>query len=216
MQKLLVFDWDGTLADSVNCIILCKQQLAKNYQLSIPSAEIIKSVLGMNFDLALERCFPKTNQEILKRFGKEFQALMQTAMYHADLFPQTKTTLNHLKEIGFKLAIATSKSRKELDGAIHQTGLDMMFDLTCCGEEYSSKPNPEMLLHIMNKLSVEPKDTTYIGDTVIDINFAKNANVDVTCVSFGACEEKELSEHHPTKIIHNWNDLLQGIEKNAI
>jgi phosphoglycolate phosphatase len=216
MRKLLVFDWDGTLADSVNKIILCKQHLAKKHQLTKPSAKTVKAVMGMDFQLALERCFPLTDKETLKRFGEEFQTLMQTTIFQADLFPQTQAMLKHFKGIGLKLAIATSKSRKELNTAITHTELTDIFDLSCCAEEFRSKPNPNMLLHIMDELSTKPLDTLYIGDTIVDIDFARNANVDIACVSFGACSEEKLLKHQPKKIIHCWNDLLQGVEKSAI
>lgn len=211
-KKLLIFDWDGTLADSVNKIISCKQRLAKEHFLSIPSDETIKSVLGMEFMLALKKCFPNAQEKELEHFAERFQVLINSKEYQSDLFPFARKTLEELKKRKMKLAVATSKSRAALNHALQYAGISELFDLTCCGEEYYEKPNPAMLLHICSELKVHPSNSLYIGDTVIDVFFAKNASINVICTSFGAGNQNELIKHQPLKIINNWQNFLDIID----
>lgn len=86
MIKLIVFDWDGTLVDSVSKIVACKTFLAKKFNLPIPSEKTIRKVLGMKFEEALSLCFPIAKSEILVEFAQAFHALMKEPAYQAPFF----------------------------------------------------------------------------------------------------------------------------------
>lgn len=212
MIKLLVFDWDGTLADSVSKIIQCKRFLAKKYNLPVPSDETIKHVLGMKFENAISLCFPTANQDCLSKLGEDFHLLMQQNEYQADLFPQAKEILLFLKN-GFKLAIATSKNKKELTTALIHHEITDIFEVVCCGNEYQSKPHPAMLNYIMEQCGVCPDETLMIGDTTTDIAFSKNAGVKVVAVTYGAHHENKLKLASPDELISGLCELPKIIEK---
>ena len=213
MLKLIVFDWDGTLADSVSKITACKKALAAKYELTPPSAETVKSVLGTPFESALEKCFPTASQELLKKIGEEFHALMQEDIYQATLFPFAKEMLVSLKNKGFSLAIATSKNKAEMKKAIEYNGLENMFDLICCGKEYGEKPHPAMLKHIMIECRVTENECIMIGDTTTDMAFAKNAAVKAIAVNFGAHYHEKLKIYKPVAFLDNWKQLT-GVINN--
>lgn len=213
MLKLIVFDWDGTLADSVGKIIACKSFLANKYNLSPPCEETVRSVLGLKFENAMAICFPTASSNMLLALGKEFNTLMQQDAYQADRFPHVKQVLALLKEQNFILAIATSKARCELDKALLYTGLAGIFDATCCSEEYEGKPLPAMLHHLMRQYKVEPDECLMMGDTTIDIMFAQNAGVKTICVTFGAHSAEKLKAMHPLALIDNWLQLPQIINE---
>lgn len=213
MIKFVIFDWDGTLADSIGQIIACKVSLAKKYNLTLPSEEIIKNVLGMKFETALETCFPNVSSDDLSKIRKEFDGLMQTDNSQASLFPEANTVLNILKKRGTRLAIATSKSRKWLDKAIKYNNLVGEFDITCCGEEYEEKPNPAMLEHIIMKFNLAPQECLMVGDTTTDILFANNAGIRAIGVTFGAHSMEKLKSLAPLALINEWGQLPEVIEK---
>jgi phosphoglycolate phosphatase len=211
--KLIVFDWDGTLADSVSKIIECKNFLAKKYALPVPKVETIKNVLGSNFEDALQKCFPTADLKTLKLLAEDFHILIQQDEYQAELFPQTKATLKKLKNKGFNLAIATSKAKKEFDKSIKHTHLHDFFNIVCCGDEYPGKPDPTMLYHIMEKCGVKSDQCVMVGDSIFDMQFAANANVKSIAVAFGACSAKRLESEKPLAIVDNWDQLLDAIDK---
>lgn len=212
MLKAVIFDWDGTLVDSVSTIYTCKKVLAKKYNLPVPSEAIAKEVQGMKFSVALARCFPSADNNLLSVLAKDFHELMQTDEYQSNLFPDVKAVMTHLKSNGYKLAVATSKARVELKRALRYTGLENVFDLTCCGEEYVNKPDPAMLLYIMEELNVKPNECIMVGDTVIDAIFAKNANIQIACTSLGAHSVEQLMRMAPIAIFDEWTKLITIIE----
>jgi phosphoglycolate phosphatase len=213
MLKLLVFDWDGTLANSLESIFLCKTYLAKKYNLPLPTETLVREALGKKFDDALKLCFPNTAQNTLKKVGKEFHALMQQPEYQAPLFPDVKPMLYDVKKQGLKLAIATSKHRQELDSALLYHDLFHIFDMTCCGREYKEKPDALMLRHMMDTFCVQPAETLMIGDTTTDILFATQANVQTIGVTFGAHSPVRLMSLHPIALIETWKQLPEVIKK---
>jgi phosphoglycolate phosphatase len=213
MLKLIVFDWDGTLANSVGKIIECKKFLANKYNLPPPSEETVRSVLGLKFESAMAICFPTVSSSTLLELGKEFNTLMQQDTYQADLFPNVKEALATLKEQKFILAIATSKARCELDKALLYTGLTDSFDATCCSEEYEGKPLPAMLHHLMKQYKLQPDECLMIGDTTIDIIFAQNAGIKTICVTFGANTVTKLKAMKPLALIDDWLQLPKIINK---
>lgn len=213
MLKLIAFDWDCTLADSLNKIIACKQFLARKYNLPLPSEEVIRNVLGTKFEDALVKCFPNATQAILEQVGTEFHILMQQDSYQATLFPGVKEILVALKERRIKLTVATAKNRKELDKAILYNSLSGMFDLTCCSSEHQSKPDPAMLNYIMQKFNVQRDECLMIGDTTTDILFSANAAVKAIGVTFGAHSREKLQSENPFALIEQWSQLLGVIEK---
>lgn len=213
MLKLIVFDWDGTLADSVIKIWECKKFLARKYNLPEPSEETVRGVLGTKFEDAMTKCFPDAAQEILHQLGEEFHVLMQQENYQAGLFPDAREVMDKFKKQNIRLAVATSKDRKEIDKAILHNSLSDMFDLICCGKEHQEKPHPAMLEYIMRKYDVEPDECVMIGDTTTDISFARNADVKAIAVTFGAHSSTKLQSMNPSALIDEWMQLSRVIEK---
>jgi phosphoglycolate phosphatase len=207
MLKVVILDWDGTLADSIGKIIKCKQFLADKYKLPQPSDDTIKGVLGTEFKDAMAVCFPTAAKEILGKLGEEFHFIMRQPEYQATLFPNAQKELIALKNRGLKLAIATSKSKKEFTSAIIYNQLSNMFDLICCGNEYPGKPDPAMLYYIMKKCSVTPDECIMIGDSVFDMLFAANAGVKAVGVTFGAHSITMLQAMKPVALMSEWIQL---------
>lgn len=212
--KLIAFDWDGTLADSVPKIIQCKNVLAQKYQLPFPSDILVRSVLGMSFGKAMTLCFPTANATILKQLSADYHLLMQQDNYQATLFPNVITVINQLKLQGVKLAIATSKSRSQILKALDFNNLATEFDLVCSGEDYiHGKPHPEMLNDILANCEMTPHQCLMIGDTLHDIEFAYNAGVQSIAVTFGAHFFTEEDSIKPTVLIRQWSDLFVAIDQ---
>ncbi len=212
MLKLMVFDWDGTLADSVGMIIKCKRFLAQKYSLAPPSEETVKNVLGIQFEEAMTRCFPCTSRELLKQLGEEFHALMQQEDYQAMLFPYANTVLEILKKRGIKLAVASSKDKRELDKAIIYNRLANLFDAVCCGKEFQEKPGPAMLKYMLKKFKVKSNECLMVGDTTTDILFATNADVKTIAVTFGAHSVEKLVSMKPFALIDEWKQIFTIID----
>lgn len=197
MKQLLIFDWDGTLSDSIPKIIECKQELARKYKLSIPDANVIRSVIGKDFKAAMSICFPNISTELFTELCDEFHRLMQTAKYQAALFSNTKEILMRLKSCNYKLAIATSKFSEELFFVLKSQKLEGVFDKICCADEYTSKPDPLMLNIILDILQTAKEQAIMIGDATVDVLFAKNAGIQVAAITSGAATREQLEAVSP-------------------
>lgn len=211
--KLFVFDWDGTLVNSIPQIIACKQQIAKEFLLDIPKASVIKSVIGKDFNQAMKTCFPDLTSHIFSAVCGRFHELMQTIQFQAELFPEVISILEKLKANCCKLAIATSKHSSEMKTALEYTNISKYFDLICTADNYSPKPEPRMLNYIIDKLNNSDADTTLmIGDSITDIQFAKNAHVDVVSILLGANKLDDIMHYQPNYIVKNWHDFSDFCE----
>jgi phosphoglycolate phosphatase len=205
--KLIVFDWDGTLADSVRQIVACKAEVARKHNLTPPTEEVVRGVLGIEFMKALSICFPNANADILAKVALDYHVLMQESRYQATLFEGARETLNLLKKKNIILTIATAKARVELDYALHFLDLEGFFDFTCCSEEFKPKPNPAMLNAIMAYTGISVVNIIMLGDTTTDMMFARNAKISSIAVTFGAHSKIQLSALEPLAFIDHWNQL---------
>lgn len=206
-MKLIVFDWDGTLADSVSKIVQCKQFLAQKNHLPLPTDDDIQQVVGMKFEEAMRICFPTAAPDLLLTLCAEFHVLMQKKQYQAELFSGAKEVLTNFKQEGYKLAIATSKNPVELCSALHFHKLDYVFDVICCGADYKNKPDPAMLNHMKVLFDFDESEVLMVGDTSIDIEFAKNAHVKVVAVIFGAHSRNKLELANPDFLLDDLKSL---------
>lgn len=205
---MIIFDWDGTLCDSVAQIVRSVQAVAGELGLPVPSETAAANIIGLSLPRAMEVLFP---QEAPKRL----EALMQGYSSHyvatgevPTLFPGALDTLHALKDRGFELAVATGKSRRGLDRVLGALGLEDLFDATRCADETSSKPDPLMINELLDERRFHPKEAIMVGDTEYDLEMARNAGVASVGVSFGVHSVERLSDHGPIAIIHTLPELL--------
>jgi phosphoglycolate phosphatase len=89
------------------------------------------------------------------------------------------------------------------------------FHATRCADEGFPKPNPDMLLHLMGRLAVEPGETLMIGDTTHDLELARNAGVAAVAVAYGAHEPEGLAQLGPLATTHSIAELREWLATNA-
>lgn len=174
--KLIVFDWDGTLMDSEARIVGCmRSALADAGIPALPDSQI-RDIIGLGLGEAIHRLLPETSPGDRELVAERYrQHWLHGEREPAPLFPGAEQTLHRLSERGYLLAVATGKSRRGLQRAFDETGLQPMFQASRCADESFSKPHPQMLLEIMDRLGVEPAETLMVGDTEYDMQMAANA-----------------------------------------
>src|SRR5580698_5327071 len=104
MLKTIIFDWDGTLANSIDSIIACKRILAEKYQLALDEAAV-KTVIGLPFQQALAASYPTATAQQLQDLAGEFHYLIRQTEFQSRIFPSVQTLLINLKSQNFNLAI---------------------------------------------------------------------------------------------------------------
>jgi phosphoglycolate phosphatase len=206
---LLVFDWDGTLFDSIGWIVECLRRAAEDCRLPIPGETAAKSVIGLGLLEAMQALYPGSPPELAAEVARSYRRFYNAQPISAmSLFEGVGDMLAELRGRGYKLAVATGKARSGLGPALRETGTERLFDATRCADETASKPDPTMLFQIMDQLAVERERTLMIGDSVHDLRMARNAGIVAVGVGCGANRPDELAELEPLACLGATAELL--------
>lgn len=213
MYKLLIFDWDGTLIDSTGRIVSSLRAAARDLGLPLPTEAAARDIIGLGLPEALNILFPASGEEIIaplsQRYAHHYFVADATP---TELFPGVRPTLEGLRQKGYRLAVATGKSRRGLERALAETGLGWLFELSRCADETSSKPDPQMLHEILEQAGVARQEALMIGDTEYDLEMGSRAGVDTVAVSYGAHHIDRLKALRPVRELHHFPELEQWLD----
>lgn len=199
---LLVFDWDGTLVDSIGKIVNSLQHASREGIGAEISEQHARSVIGLGLDEAVSALHPELDkQQHAEDLLRIADAYRQHYIYDNDIpapmFDGVANMLNKLREEGYTLAVATGKSRKGLDHTLKEHDMVDMFSITRTPTEARSKPDPLMLNEIIHETGFSATQTLMIGDSEHDLSMAKNANVASIAVTHGVHNRDTLEKLEP-------------------
>lgn len=208
MFKALIFDWDGTLCDSLSRIVSCLQAAATDNGLPMPSVAAAQDIVGLGMREALELLFPGIGAEQIRRLRESYGGhFIRAEREPSPFFPGVRETLAALRERGFLLAVATGKSRAGLDRALAATGLGEFFHATRCADETAAKPDPAMLLALLDEFALAPEQALMIGDTTFDMAMAAQLNMPRLAVAYGAHDPARLLAYRPLACLTRFSDI---------
>jgi phosphoglycolate phosphatase len=214
--SLLVFDWDGTLIDSIERIVASLQHASHKICGTAVSEEQARSVIGLGLHEALEQLHPELDAGKIELLADAYrQDFLYDSKVPERLFAGVNELLDQLATDHYSLAIATGKSRIGLDRAMHQHNLDHYFITTRCAGENKSKPHPEMLNSILHELDTATTNAVMIGDSSHDMLMADNAGVDAIGVTHGVDDAASLMLHNPLTCLDNITDLYEFLSHNT-
>lgn len=200
--SVIIFDWDGTLMDSIDKIITCMTQAAMLSNITAPAPQSIRNIIGLSLDKAMVTLYPTLScaerTQLIDAYRHQYTYLNQQA---TPFYPGIKAWLTSLKEQGYLLAVATGKGRKGLDRTLLQYQVADLFSITYCADETLSKPHPLMLNNILETLSINAEQALMVGDSSFDLEMANNANIDCIGVTYGVHSESILSQYKPIAIL---------------
>ena len=131
------------------------------------------------------------------------------------LFPGIEQLLGDLKRRGHRLAVATGKPRRGLERALQASGIGALFAASRCGDETRPKPDPAMLLELLQEFEIDPASGLMIGDTTHDLQMARNAGIEAVAVSYGAHSGEALRAFEPRACVASVEELRQWLTANA-
>lgn len=209
---LIIFDWDGTLIDSIDWIVHCLQTAGKHCGRDIPEPQAAKDVIGLSITNACAKLFPGVDQETLTQLTDCYQqTYLSRQLDRGDLFPGVYDMLVELKQAGYQLAVATGKTRAGLQEALQATDTEALFCITRCSDETASKPDPLMLHQIMQHTQAANERSLMVGDSTHDLQMAMNAQISSIAVSCGAHPEDILQRYNPLMCLQQPAELLNII-----
>jgi len=208
--RLAIFDWDGTLMDSVGRIVACVQAAARDCGEGVPEAPSIHQIIGLSLEVGIPRLFN------LAEGSERAQALIARYRHHylhdktpSPLFAGARELLHGWQAQGIGLAVATGKSRRGLDRVLDETGLRPLFAASRGADEANSKPDPLMLVQILAELGCEPAQAVMIGDSIHDMAMAEALQMPRIGVTWGVHDRERLLRHDPLAVVDTMDELKQ-------
>ena len=197
--QLVIFDWDGTLYNSVGQIVKSLHFAAQQFQQPLTD-DAAKSIIGLGLPEVMQVLFPQVpelHQGILESYSCHY------AENSADdrWFDGVAALLQDLKQQGVLLAVATGKSRRGLDRVLNHTNSHDLFVTTRAASETKSKPDPCMLEEILAETGVAVEQAIMVGDTSYDLEMARNLGMKSIGVGYGVHTAELLAQFGPLNIV---------------
>ena len=182
--RLVIFDWEGTLGDTLGHVVKALAEEATHLQLGELDERLARKFLTLGLATAIKKLFLHASLHQHEQLLQAVQQALTIPSTDTCLFPGVKRLVKDLHHAGFELAIATNKGPHSLQRVLHETGLDEFFKVTRAAGQTPPKPCPQMLHEIMDVFGVLPSETVMIGDSIADIEMASLADVDGIGVDF--------------------------------
>lgn len=212
--QLVVFDWDGTLIDSLARIVASMQSAAVDLGIEPRSRDAVHDIVGLALDDAIFRLHPELDangiQFMHERYAHHY---VEGDKIPSPFFPGVPELLQQLHGGGVLLSVATGKSRKGLDRIMQAHRVEPLFHSSRCADETRSKPEPDMLLEILDHHQVAAADAVMVGDTEFDLEMAQRAGVASVGVTWGAHDITRLQRHGPKICVDTVEALSQWLRR---
>lgn len=214
--KLLIFDWDGTLANSIGRIVESMHAASDRSGFARCDDLAVKGIIGLGLPEAIRSLYPEIDDEALVVFRQHYaDHYIALEAEPSPLFDGVVDTLQALRSEGYHLAVATGKARRGLDRVLKSHGWDDYFDITRAADETASKPHPLMLEQILAHCNVRPEHALMVGDSSFDLQMARNAGMGSVAVSYGAQTIQALQAFEPRLSIDHFPELHAWLSGRA-
>jgi phosphoglycolate phosphatase len=206
--KAILFDFDGTLADSYPAIAASVNHVRAAHGFPPLSVEEVKRHVGRALPYLLQHTVPGTNLETDAALYRAHHASVFAQGTH--LLPEVGETLATLHARTIPLAVCSNKPVQFSRILVKQLGIGgFLTEVLGPEDARRPKPAPDMLLAALNRLKIEAKHALYVGDMTVDIQTARAAGVTVWVIPTGSDTLEALVAAKPDRILRHFSDLLE-------
>lgn len=217
MIKLVIFDLDGTLLNTLDDLADSSNYVLQQHGFPTHPTDAYRYFVGNGIPVLIQRVLPPEYKE-----GPIYEQCLQEfiAYYSIHMADKTKPyseiteTLTQLQHTGVKIAVATNKVHHAVAPLMKDYFPTIRFD-ALCGQQPSvkTKPDPQIVFHILKETGYTQEETLYAGDTAVDMNTAHNAGLHAVGVLWGYRPQKELEDAGADWLIRKPSELLPLIEQ---
>ena len=210
--SLVIFDWDGTLVDSVPNIVSALKLAAGDLELPLLNDACYRNIIGLSLGPALLQLYPHLNEsglvDLREAYKNHHLRLEQQA---SKFFSGVVDGLSSINDSGMLMAVATGKRRAGLQRSMMANGYQDFFHASRTADDALSKPHPDMLEQLLKELEVPAAKALMVGDSSFDMGMAKSAGIDRVAVTYGAQSRKELESWQPVMVADHFNEFVHWL-----
>lgn len=216
--KLIGFDLDGTLVDSLPDLALSVNSALEEFDLPKAPESLVLTWIGNGSDVLISRALSWAKEQTGKELSDEEirQLKRRFGFYYGEnlcnisrLYTNVKETLEKLKEQGFILAVVTNKPTKHVQPVLAAFGIDHYFSEMLGGQSLPAiKPHPAPLYYLCGKFGLYPHQILFVGDSKNDIIAAHTAGCAAVGLTYGYNYNIPISESNPDWVFDDFADIL--------
>jgi len=206
MTKVIIFDFDGTLADTIDILLSITNRLSAEFGFKSATKEELAQLSNL------------TSWQILKYSGisifkfplliRKLKAELRSEIPTIQLFAGIKEVLLELKKLGFPLGIITSNSRENVLASLENNNLQDTFTFIYSSSTFGKH---KVINRWLRKEQINPEEVVYVGDEIRDIDAAKKTGIKIIAVGWGFNSQEALAAHNPDFLIERPQELIEII-----
>ena len=207
----IIFDFDGTLADTQRGIIATAQEVLRRMGREPADERALAATIGLPLKENFTRGAGLSEADATQAVDIYREIFQTFAIPAITVFPGVEEVLATLSARGVPMAVASSRGQFSLEGLMHHLGLDRYIPLSFVfGVETAArpKPAPDILYVILGKLGAKPEETLVVGDTTFDIEMGRAAGCYTCAVSYGNQSAGQLASASPNYLLDDLRKLL--------
>lgn len=209
--KLIIFDFDGTLAITHKAIVFCFTKTFESFNIIPPAADTIIGTIGINLPKSFTILHPAIEESAIPEWVETYRSYYRTeGEKQVDLFAGTKQVLQLARQSGLSMGVFSNKHVIFVNLLLKQIKIHSFFDFIL-GEngQIIPKPNPAVFHSIIKPMfpELDNSQVLMVGDTAIDLLFAKNAGIDVCWAAYGYGDRAQCLALEPTFAIDDISEL---------
>ncbi|MGN0113908.1 MAG: HAD family hydrolase [Acutalibacteraceae bacterium] len=185
MKKLVIFDFDGTVADTSEGILYCYRETARLMNYPPAPEKNFDGVIGGNVDAGFRKVYGMSTRQSEKAALLYRQLYAEKGMYMLKPYDGIEECFKQLKDCGFLIALATLKHEKFAKPILDNLGLSQYFDCICAYNGDKNCDKQQLLHNACRALAVSEESSVLIGDSAYDAEGAKSAGIDFVAVTYG-------------------------------
>lgn len=217
--KLVIFDVDGTLVDSQAHIVAAMAAAFEGARMAAPGRDATLSIVGLSLPVAIARLVPDldatTQARIVEGYRDAFARLrLENGAALSPLYPGAGAVLEALTgQADVLLGIATGKSRRGMAHLMEVHGLGRFFQTVQVADDHPSKPHPSMIAACLKETGVDTEHAVILGDTVFDMEMARNAGIRALGVDWGYHPREHLLAAGAAEVLGGFDEVGAALQR---
>lgn len=213
MKKLILYDLDGTLVDTRRDIINSVRYALNELNGPQVTDDEIKDCVGSGLHALIRKVFRTQDEKLADKGSKLYRThYIDHMLDYSVLYPEAKDVLEYFKDR--KQAVVTNKPSPFSQQILEGLGISEYFIDVLTGDNgIPHKPDPGAIFHLMERTVASKEEVLFVGDSLVDIETARNAGVEEVVIAQGFNTEETLVAAKPSYLVKNCGELLQLIKE---